>query len=599
MSSAIKLRPYQTELKNRIYNAIKEGKKEVLAVLPTGGGKTFTMGSIALDCLQKQRGVLILVHRDNLVSQTVSSLSIIGVKKVGVIKSGWPSPSHRDRIIVASLQSLTRRDYPNLGPKVCLIVDEAHTLAFYESLGQIRSHYRTTADVIELGFTATPWRLNKREYMGMHYGFAVSRTATIRTLQELNQIDDCQGLTKTIYKGWGGIKNFDAIHLVGGEFDRDEVDKLTLDYEWLSECADKITSEIGARPTAVFCASVNQSRMLSDILTAGGKTTAIITADTPVTERTKLYSDFEQGIIQILIGVGCFLEGWDCPRCSCVVLAMPTNSIARYVQAVGRGIRAFPGKCACLILDFCGNFDRHGSVEDISERPVELFPELKDPEGVPTKECPSCGNEIPVFANPCPYCGHIFPKKEQQRKPRDPKEWGLKLDPATKRELSKLRRERYQLYKKGEDPQKILIGFNQELSIDYLYACCFRPPVDQSDFLRFRDYLLKFSSNKDFLEWHLSAEFGSGRYNPILGQVVEPYRPPILEWWQILSCDPFAAPAQVLEAYQVSLLNSYRDGDNDRIKLITYALERSNDQGFPDTQMRLKGVKMGVEDAAA
>lgn len=582
---AIKLRSYQEKLKRLIYGEIKNGHKAVLAVLPTGGGKTYTMGAIAADSLEKGRGVLIVVHRDNLVNQTYQSLLNLGFTRVGVVKAGWPAPSHKDRVIVASLQSLSRRKLPRLGSKVAIIVDECHTVAFYTSMDKIRQHYRNTADdVIEMGFTATPYRAKRTEYMGMHYS-ALSRTATIRTLQELNRKDDCQGLTRTIYKGWNGLKNFDQIHMVGGEFDHKEVAKATLDNEWLDKCVDLTIAETVTRRVAVFCASVKQANVVADKLTASGQTASVITGDTPISDRLEIYRAFIDGGIKFLCGVGCFTEGWDCPICDSIAIMLPIGSKAKYAQVIGRGIRAFPGKLDCLILDFCGNFDRHGSVEDISEDPIELFPEIPDSSGMPTKECPQCGAEIPQTARVCPECGHVFPKpKSSDRKPTNPAGWGLKLTHKVKSRVAKMRRLRFKLYRDRIDPQMLAADYGDILETSYLYGSCFKLPHRPGDYLKFRDYLLGFTENLDFIDWHLSAEFGDGRQNPITGETVR-FTYPAIQWWQILGCFPTAHTEDVMRAYQVSLINAHNDGDSDRLSLLEYAIEKFlNDR-------KLQGIK--------
>jgi superfamily II DNA or RNA helicase len=47
-------------------------------------------------------------------------------------------------------------------------------------------------------------------------------------------------------------------------------------------------------------------------------------------------------------------EGWDEPSISCVLIARPTRSRPAYIQMAGRGLRIYPGKTDCLILDVAG-----------------------------------------------------------------------------------------------------------------------------------------------------------------------------------------------------------------------------------------------------
>ena len=43
--------------------------------------------------------------------------------------------------------------------------------------------------------------------------------------------------------------------------------------------------------------------------------------------------------------------GFNAPRCDLMAVMRPTKSAALYVQIMGRGMRKFPGKKDCLVLD--------------------------------------------------------------------------------------------------------------------------------------------------------------------------------------------------------------------------------------------------------
>jgi hypothetical protein len=55
---------------------------------------------------------------------------------------------------------------------------------------------------------------------------------------------------------------------------------------------------------------------------------------------------------------------------SCVVIARPTMNPGLFVQMVGRGLRLWPGKTDCVVLDVVGATNRHRLAA-----PVELFGE--------------------------------------------------------------------------------------------------------------------------------------------------------------------------------------------------------------------------------
>ena len=75
----INLRPYQKEGVQNIRLSYMQGRKSVLYVLPTGGGKTVIFSHIAEQAAIKGNRVCILVHRTELVDQSSESLTKIGV----------------------------------------------------------------------------------------------------------------------------------------------------------------------------------------------------------------------------------------------------------------------------------------------------------------------------------------------------------------------------------------------------------------------------------------------------------------------------------------------------------------------------------------
>jgi hypothetical protein len=83
---------------------------------------------------------------------------------------------------------------------------------------------------------------------------------------------------------------------------------------------------------------------------------------------------------------------------------------------VGRGLRLSPetDKHDCLVLDFVGNIERHGFIEDIKEVRLRRG---REPESAPppTKLCPwqdgGCGAILYAFQTECPHCGFCFEAK--------------------------------------------------------------------------------------------------------------------------------------------------------------------------------------------
>jgi superfamily II DNA or RNA helicase len=118
----MQLRPYQTQLVTEIRGQYQLGRKAVLAVLPTGGGKTVCFSYIAQAASIKGNRVLILVHRAELLDQASRAMPV----PHGIIAAGRAMDlSHT--VQVASVQTVARRLH--LLPRdffQLLVVDEAH-----------------------------------------------------------------------------------------------------------------------------------------------------------------------------------------------------------------------------------------------------------------------------------------------------------------------------------------------------------------------------------------------------------------------------------------------------------------------------------------
>ena len=67
------LRRYQTDVIAEIESAIAAGKRRILLVAPTGSGKTIIASEIIADYTRRYRPVLVLAHRQEIITQTSRS----------------------------------------------------------------------------------------------------------------------------------------------------------------------------------------------------------------------------------------------------------------------------------------------------------------------------------------------------------------------------------------------------------------------------------------------------------------------------------------------------------------------------------------------
>ena len=134
--------------------------------MPTGSGKTVVFSEICRLADNKNRKVLILVHRRELVKQASDKLSKAGVEH-GIIAAGFKPSAHS--VQVASVQTLARRLRTVPVDPDLIIIDEAHH-AVAGSWDKILLHYK---DARVVGVTATPSRLDGRG-LGSHFSTLIS-----------------------------------------------------------------------------------------------------------------------------------------------------------------------------------------------------------------------------------------------------------------------------------------------------------------------------------------------------------------------------------------------------------------------------------------
>jgi hypothetical protein len=115
---------------------------------------------------------------------------------------------------------------------------------------------------------------------------------------------------------------------------------------------------------------VHTAEVIRDALREGGFTAELVHGGTPPEERRRLLQAYRDGLVQILCNAMVFTEGTDLPMTSAVVIARPTMNPGLFIQMVGRGLRLWPGKTDCIVLDVVGATNRHRLAA-----PVELFGE--------------------------------------------------------------------------------------------------------------------------------------------------------------------------------------------------------------------------------
>lgn len=348
-SQVIAPRDYQRGALDAIHEAYGRGVTRQLLVFPTGSGKTIVASHLVREIGWQ---TVMLVHRDELVRQSVEKLAMINPSlSIGVCKAERDELGRE--ITVASVQTLLspkrlQRLLSSLGAEVLVISDEAH----HDLASSRRQVIEALDPALLVGLTATPQR-GDGQALGELYQEVTAHISMIE-LMARNQLARLRGLRVDTSTSLDGVATR-AGEFVTGELaetvDTPARNALVVD-AWREYAADRTR-------TVAFCVNVDHAYHLRDCFRDAGIEAETIIGETSPAERSDLFARFHQGELPVLTGCQVFVEGWDEPALDCILMARPTKSSALYIQSVGRGARKHPGKGDCLVIDFADNTSRH------------------------------------------------------------------------------------------------------------------------------------------------------------------------------------------------------------------------------------------------
>jgi len=407
------LRPYQFKLIYDINFAWQSNARNVLAQLPTGGGKAVIARSIVA---QQGNGSLMMAHRQELVSQLSLHLAqesiphnIIAPKAVvaNIIKihrealgKSYMNPTASN--VIASVQTLASRGPDDWHKQIRLVIqDEAHHYLREGTFGKAAMMFPNARC---LGLTATPQRADGRG-LGAHADGIYNALVTGPSMRELIN----QGHLSE-YEIVMPATSFDREHLtIGstGDFTakslRDESERAQI----VGDVVDNYIMWANNSLCVVFAASVEAAEKIAAQFNACGISAAAISAKNDDYERFSLMRRFVARQIKVLCNCDLLGEGVDVPAIETVIMARATQSLAVFLQQIGRALRPAPGKNRALIIDHVSNVREHG----LPDRPRRWSLDAtrvrreKDPEDIPITQCDSCMRAYERIHSACPYCG--------------------------------------------------------------------------------------------------------------------------------------------------------------------------------------------------
>ena len=398
----IQPRPYQTKGVADIRAAFAWARA-VLAVFPTGAGKTTIIAMIVLAAIARGSRVVIMAHREELITQIRDRLAAFGIT-AAIIKAGHPEDP-ANPVQVASVQSLAGRMDRHAAPDL-LIVDEAHH--------SLATTYRAIFDAWSrtriLGLTATPWRLD-----GRGLGEVFQAMVLGPTVSEL--IQEGHLVPARIVGATRGV-DLSGVASSGGDFDIAALEKAMARSGLDGDAVRDFSRYFPSSGTAVaFCVSVAHARRVAEAFNTAGIPAAVLTGSDKDAHRKAVLEDLAAERIRVLCSVDVISEGFDLPAISAVILLRPTKSLSLFLQQVGRALRPAPGKQWAWVFDHAGNSLHQGHGHPESDRAWTLDGEApakrsmanaENGQSLAVRQCLSC-YAIHPSGPVCPYCGEEHP----------------------------------------------------------------------------------------------------------------------------------------------------------------------------------------------
>lgn len=355
----IRLYNYQAEMKERIDVAFRS-YRSVMVQMPTGTGKTVLLSEVVKSEEQRVKNpwVWIVVHRRELVEQIRDTLDTMLSCPYSTLDTTSPLLSENSRIKVMSIQWLSRH-YQNMAEKPSLIViDEAHH-AVAKTYAEVMNAY---PEAKKLGVTATPCRLNKKGFTDL-FDVLLQSWPTKKFIADgrLSLYDYMSIKADSIDQRMVfGLTKRGA----DGDFSLKEMSEKLDVQPSIERLCDTILRYASNKKGIVYAIDIKHAEHIAEQYRVHGIHAVAISSKTPNDERRLTIDKFKAGLIQVLVNVDLFGEGFDCPDVEFIQLARPTLSLAKYLQQVGRGMRVFEGKKFCLILDNVGLYRLFGLPSD-------------------------------------------------------------------------------------------------------------------------------------------------------------------------------------------------------------------------------------------
>lgn len=471
-----RLRKYQADLKAAVFQEWNAGHRNVLAVAPTGAGKTVLFA----DVVNSVNGIAcaVIAHRAELVSQMSLALAREGVRhrvigpdtlrrqcvSLHMLELGRSFYDPAARVGACGVDSLVNKDAardPWFSQVGLWVQDEAHHVLKENKWGRAAEMF---PNAWGLGVTATPLRADGRglgrEADGLFDAMVLG--PTMRDLIGQGYLTDYRifappsdvdysAVSVTPSGDYSPAKLSAAVHASS-----------TIVGDVVGHYLKIARGKLGV----TFAVDIDHAKEIAQAFNAAGVPAEVVSAKTDALNRQRILRRFKAREVLQLVNVDLFGEGFDLPAIEVVSMVRKTESYGLYVQQFGRALRLLvdtpmgewerltpearraridaSSKPRGIIIDHVGNVIRHG----LPDAPREWSLKRRERRSAPTsdavplriclpwvgaqgEEYEGCHQPYERFHLACPYCGCPIPPPAERKAPEFVDGDLFELDPET------------------------------------------------------------------------------------------------------------------------------------------------------------------------
>ena len=401
MNHTIGLRQYQVDCIEAVTAYLREGRgRAPVLVMPTGSGKSHILAELALTAAKRERRVLVLTHRKELLEQNRNKL----IEHAPALEyfSSFYSAGLREKdlkkpVVFAGVQSLCKLDViPDID---AVLIDECHRVPPEPKPGDAEGQRGQYARVLKalragnggklpimVGLSATPYRSAGEGLSGEQYIWDVEGSPFDGMACEVPMLDlvNAGYLAPLASVSPEDVQiDVDSLRTSAGEYTGSSHDE-AMDENLVIRIASGAVRQMDQdmpkrRGLMVFTPTKNLTRRFAAVFRDTlGQSTVMVLGDTDMDARQKALDAFRAGEARVIVSCGVLTEGFDAPHVDTIVLARAIRSPSLFVQVCGRGSRTCEGKTECIIRDHGGNLSRHGPVNAVVPVCREKLPPLAE-----------------------------------------------------------------------------------------------------------------------------------------------------------------------------------------------------------------------------